>query len=124
MGNFWSRTCTLLSEFEEGINIPSNSQTVLSHHEDAPAFQQQFTSDIRRVFRNFSRHLFEQEGNGKVKASIVNITYPECVHEALKTLRMKGESQVNGIWNTRLIRCEIPIDQKITKNVLSIQGKC
>ena len=29
----------LVSEFEEGINRPSKSQTVLSHHEDTPPFQ-------------------------------------------------------------------------------------
>ena len=104
----------LLSEFEEGINRPSKSQTVLPHHEDTLAFQQQFTSDVRRVSKNFSCNPFEQEG--LVKASNVNITYPECVHEALKTLLMKGESQFNEFWNSRLIRCEIPIDSKIMIN--------
>ena len=104
----------MLSEFEEGINRPSKSQTVLPHHEDTPEFQQQFTSDVRRVFKNFSCNPFEQEG--LVKASNVNITYPECFHEALKTLLMKGGSQFNEFWNSRLIRCEIPIDNKIMIN--------
>ena len=76
---------------------------MLPHHEDTPAFQQQFTSDIRRVFKNFSCNSFEQEG--LAKASNVNITYPEYVHEALKTMRMEGGSQFNEFWNTRFIRC-------------------
>ena len=88
----------LLSEFEEGINRPSKSQRVLPHHEDTPAFQQQFTFDVRRVFKNFSCNPFEQEGI--VKASNVNITYPEFVHEALKTLLIKGVSQFNEFWNS------------------------
>ena len=111
----------LLSEFEEGINRLSKSQTVLSHHEDTPAFQQQFTSDVRKVLENFSCNPFKQEG--LVKASNVNITYPDCVHEVLKTLLLKGESQFNEFWNFRLIRCETPIQHKITKNVSSISGR-
>ena len=111
----------LLSEFEEGINRPFKSQTVLPHHEDTPAFQQQFTFDVRRVFKNFCCNTFEQDG--LVKAHNVNITYSECVHKALKTLFMKCESQFNEFFNTRFIRCEIPIDHKITKKVLSIPGR-
>ena len=110
----------MLSEFEEGINRPSKFQAVLPHHEDTAAFQQQFTSDARRVFKNFSCSPFRQEG--LVKATNVNITYPECVHKALKTLPMKAESQFNEFWNSRLI-CEITIKRKIMKNVLSIPGK-
>ena len=49
----------LLSEFEEGINRLSKSQTVPPHHEDTFAFQQQFTSDVRRVFKNFTCNPFE-----------------------------------------------------------------
>ena len=93
----------LLIKFEEEINRLSKSQTVLPHHEDTPAFQQQFTFDIRTVFKNFSCNSFEQEG--LAKASNVNITYPEYVHEALNTMRMEGESQFNEFWNTRFIRC-------------------
>ena len=37
---------------------------------------------------------------GLVKASNVNITYPECVHKAQKTLLMKGESQLSEFWNS------------------------
>ena len=111
----------MLSEFEEGINRPSKSQTVLPHHEDTPAFQQQFTCDVKKVFENFSCNPFKQES--LVKASNVNITYPECVHKALKTLLLKGESQFNEFWNFRLIRCETPIEHKITKNVSSISGR-
>ena len=85
MMNFWSRT--FLSEFEEGINRPSKSQTMLHHHEDTPVFQQQFTSYVRRVFTNFSCDHFESEDLAKV--SNLNVTYPECVHEALKTLLVK-----------------------------------
>ena len=80
----------MLSTFKEGINAPSKSQAVLPHHKDTPAFQQQFTSNVRRVFKNFGCNPFEQEG--LIKASSVNIIYPECVHEALKTLLIKGES--------------------------------
>ena len=36
---------------------------------------------------------------------------------------MKGESQFRELWNSRLIRCEIPINHKIMKNVLSIPGR-
>ena len=100
---------------------PSKSQTVLPHHGDTPVFQQQFTSDVRRIFKKFSCNPFEQDD--LVKASNVNITYPECVHKALKTLLMKGESQFRELWNSRLIRCEIPINHKIMKNVLSIPGR-
>ena len=92
----------LLNEFEERINRPSKSQTVLPHHEDTPAFQQQFTSDVRRVFKSFSCNPFEQEG--LVKTSNVNISYPECVHEALKALLMKDKSQFNEFCNSRFIR--------------------
>ena len=70
-------------------------------------FPSAFTSNVRRVF----------------KASNVSNTYPECVHEALKTLLMKGESQFSEFWNSRLTRCEIPINHKIMKNVLSIPGR-
>ena len=91
----------LLNKFEERINRPSKSQSVLPHHEDTPAFQQQFTSDVRRVFKNFSCNPFEQEG--LVKTSNVNISYPECVHEAAKALLMKGKSQFNEFCNSQLI---------------------
>ena len=111
----------LLSGFEEGINRPSKSQAVLPHHEDTPTFQQQFTSDVRRVFKNFICNPFEQKL--LVKASNVNISYPECVHETPKTLLLKGESQFSEFWNSQLIRCKIPIDHKVTKNILSIPGK-
>ena len=36
---------------------------------------------------------------------------------------MKCESQFNEFWDFRLIRYEIPIDHKITKNILSIPGR-
>ena len=78
----------LLSEFEEGINRPSKLKQ-LALHENTPAFQQQFTSDVKNVCKNFSCDLFEQEG--LTKASNVNITYPEYVHKALKTMLMGGE---------------------------------
>lgn len=116
----WGTPCAelvrLLSEFEEGINRPSKFKLVL--HENTPAFQQQLTSDVRNVFKNFSCDLFEQKG--LAKASNVNITYPECVHKALKTMLMEGESQFNESWKFRLIRCEISIDRKYKKNVLSV----
>ena len=116
----WGTPCAelvrLLSEFEEGINRPSKFKLVL--HENTPAFQQQLTSDVRNVFKNFSCDLFEQKG--LAKASNVNITYPECVHKALKTMLMEGESQFNERWKFRLIRCEISIDRKYKKNVLSV----
>ena len=70
------------------------------------------------MFKNFSCNPFEQES--LVKASNVNITYPECFHVARKTVLMKCGSQFNEFWNSRLVRCEIPIDHKIMKNVLSI----
>ena len=89
---------------------------MLSHHEDT--LQHQFTSDVSY---NLSYNPFDQEG--LVNVSHVNITYPECVHETLKTLLMKGESQFIEFRNSRLIRYEILIDHKITKNVLSIPGK-
>ena len=62
----------LLSEFKEGINRSSKSQIMLPHHEDTPTFQQQFTSDVRRVFKNFSCNPFEQEG--LVKASMLTLS--------------------------------------------------
>ena len=116
----WGTSCAelvrLLSEFEEGINRPSKFKLAL--HENTPAFQQQLTSDVRYVFKNFSCDLFEQKG--LAKASNVNITYPECVHKVLKTMLMEGESQFNERWKFRLIRCEISIDRKYKKNVLSV----
>ena len=36
---------------------------------------------------------------------------------------MKAKFQFNEFWNSRLIRCEILIDHKIRKNVLSISGR-
>ena len=36
---------------------------------------------------------------------------------------MKGESQFNEFWNSQLMRCEIPINHKIMKNVLTIPGR-
>ena len=42
----------LLSEFEEGFNKLPKFQTVFPNHEDTPAFQQQLTFDVRRVFKN------------------------------------------------------------------------
>ena len=119
-GTFGPELVRLLSEFEEGINRSSKSQTVFPHHEHIPAFQQQFTSNVRRVFKNFSYNSFEQEG--LVEASNVNISYPECVHKALGTLLIKGEFQFSEFWNSWFIRSEIPIDQKITNNVFSIPG--
>ena len=111
----------MLSEFEEVITRTSKLQVVLPHHEDTPAFQQQFRSDVRRVFKDFSCSPSEPED--LVNVTNVNITYPECVHEALKILLMNSESQFNEFWNFRFIRCEIPIDHKITKNVLSMPGR-
>ena len=94
---------------------------MLPHHEDTSAFQQQFTCDVRRLFKNFGCNPFEEKG--LVNASNVNIAYPQRVHEGLKTLLMKGESQFNELWNSQLMRCEIPIDHKITKIVFSIPGR-
>ena len=111
----------MLSEFEEVITRTSKLQAVLPHHEDTPAFQQQFRSDVRRVFKDFSCSPSEPED--LVNVTNVNITYPECVHEALKILLMNSESQFNEFWNFRLIRCETPIEHKITKNVSSISGR-
>ena len=101
------------------IHYSSKSQIVLPHYEDTPAFQQEFTSDVIRVFKNFSCNPFEQED--LAKASNVNITYLECVHKALKT--QFSESQFRDFWNCRLIKWKITIDHKITKNVLSIPGR-
>ena len=87
-GTSFAEFVRLLSEFEEGINRPSKLKQ-LAFHENTPAFQQQFTSDVKNVCKNFSCDLFEQEG--LTKASNVNITYPEYVHKALKTMLMGGE---------------------------------
>ena len=83
---------------------------MLPHHKDTPAFQQQFTSNVRRVFKNFSCNPFEQEG--LVKASSVNIIYPECVHAYLswmcenssheRWILVQSVSEISNhkMWNT------------------------
>ena len=119
-GTSWVELVRLLSEFEEGNNRPSTLKR-LAHHENTPEFQRQFTSDVRNVFKNFSCDSFEQEG--LAKASSANIAYPECVHKALKTMLMAGESHFNERWKFRLIRREISIDHKYKKNVLSIRRR-
>ena len=74
-----------MSEFEEEINV--DKTTHINHHEDTPAFQSHFGSDVKKVYDGMVANHFELDKLTKV--SNTNIVYSEAGFKDLTLLLKK-----------------------------------
>ena len=109
----------LLSEVEEEIYV--DKTTHIKHHEDTPAFQKRFASDVKKVYDGMVTNPFEVDKLTKV--SNTNIVYSETVFKDLTLLLKKGQAQFDDFGDERLIKGHISIYVVIRNNNFCLPGK-
>ena len=109
----------LINEFEV---ITKESQTPLEkHHENTPAFQKRFVSDVKKLESCFPCNPFEM--NDLVKISNTEVRYHIDVYDVLYSLVSTGESKFLDFFYNRLIKGKEAINDPIKKNVFLLPGK-
>ena len=109
----------LINEFEV---ITKESQTPLEkHHENTPAFQKWFVSDVKKLESGFPCNPFEI--NDLVKINNTEVRYNIDVYDALYSLVSTGESKFLDFFYNRLIKGKEGINDPIKKNVFLLPGK-
>ena len=105
----------MIKEFE---GITNESQTPLEkHHENTPAFQKRFVSDVKKLESCFPCNPFEI--NDLVKINNTEVRYNIDVYDALYSLISTGESKFLDFFYNRLIKGKEAINDPIKKNVIT-----
>ena len=109
----------ILCEFEEGIDVPKGEK-IHRHHGDNVTFQNNFNSDISKVYKGFSCNPFEM----KTLTCISNteVSFDDKIFYNLSILETTGRNQLNKFIQERLVYGKVSIDTKITKNHFSLVG--
>ena len=109
----------LINEFE---GITNESQTPLEkHHENTPAFQKRFVSDVKKLESCFPCNPLEI--NDLVKISNTEVRYHIDVYGVLYSLVSTGESKFLDFFYNRLIKGKEAINDPIKKNFFLLPGK-
>ena len=109
----------LINEFEGDTN--ESHKVLEKHHENTPAFQKRFVSDVKKLESCFPCNPFEI--NDLVKINNTEVRYNKDVYDALYSLVTTGESKFLDFFYNRLIKGKEAINDPIKKNLFLLPGK-
>ena len=109
----------ILSEFEDVIGI-SKGDKLQRHHEDNVTFQNNFNSDVNKVYNGFSHNPFEMKSLTRITNT--EVSFDDNVFNNLSNVETTDKNQLVKFIKDRLIYEKVSIDTKITKNHFTLLG--
>ena len=108
-----------LAEMVEAFRSENVHERTLKHHEDTNVFEKQFRKDVKALCNVFEVHgnPFDDPDDNLVHLISKMIMNEEAV-DSVKMAKDLGERQFRQYVEKRLIKCEVPIHEKIEKNKL------
>ena len=108
-----------IAEMVEAFRSENVHERTLKHHEDSNAFEKQFRKDVKALCNVFEVHgnPFDDPDDNLVHLISKMIMNEEAV-DSVKRVKDLGERQFRQYVEKRLIKCEVPIHEKIEKNKL------
>ena len=111
----------IITEFESDMTYIIANVGQVKHHEDNPAFQNRFTSDVKILQQAIFHNPFELDKLTKINN--IDVTFDDKVFQDLAKLTDEGQQQFNSFWNQRLVKASISLDAPIKKNSFLTPGK-
>ena len=114
-------TARVVNKFESTFEATKPSDK--RHHEQVPSVQKAFSNDVQGLIS-----VLEEIGNPFMEDSTQLIALdtkqimPECVVQAIKTAKQKGQSQYDQFVEERLVKCSKAITDTIHLNKLPLFG--
>ena len=111
----------VVKEFESTFEVTKPCDK--RHHEQMPSVQKAFSKDVQALIS-----VLEEMGNPFTEDSTELIVLdtkeimPECVVQAIKTAKQKGQSQYDQFVEERLVKCSKAITDTIHQNKLPLFG--
>ena len=108
-----------IAEMVEAFRSENVQERALKHHEDTNAFEKQLRKDVKALCYVFEVHgnPFDDPDDNLVHLISKMIMNEEAV-DSVKRVKDLGERQFRQYVEKRLIKCEVPIHEKIEKNKL------
>ena len=108
-----------IAEKVEAFRSENVHERTLKHHEDTNAFEKQFRKDVKALCNVFEIHgnPFDDPDDNLVHLISKMIMNEEAV-DSVKRAKDLGEKQFHQYVEKRLIKCEVPIHEKIEKTSL------
>ena len=111
----------IITEFESDMTYNIANVGQVKHHEDNPAFQNRFTSDVKILQQAIFHNPFELDKLTKINN--IDVTFDDKVFQDLTKLTDEGQQQFNSFWNQHLVKASISLDAPIKKNSFLTPGK-
>ena len=111
----------MVKEFESTFEVTKPCDK--RHHEQMPSVQKASFKDVQALIS-----ILEEMGNPFTEDSTELIVLdtkeimPECVIQAIKTVKQKGQSQYDQFVEERLFKCSKAITDTIHRNKLPLFG--